>query len=157
LPAPPPGTEPAFIGTITAGPAPYNITAYRYYGGGPLSPLYGSFVTTDVYTNPNEAISRLSLPPGNTAQCVSTVTIPKGTQIQSGTVGEAFSQLGGGSQIQLLERIPATAFEQGVPIETFSPNIQGAPTLGPVPNIVEGGGGGGLSHTGILPPEIPID
>jgi len=115
LPAPK-GASP-FTGNINAFPLPSDTTAYRYYGG--TSQEAGQWVTTDVYTTPSDAAKYLSLSPGNTAQCVSTATIPKGKQVQTGTAAPAFGQPGGGTQMQLLEDIPPGSFQPGVPIEEF--------------------------------------
>jgi hypothetical protein len=87
---------------------------YRVWGdeagqvGGWLSP-----------TAPNStlsAIQDLALPPGNSAEFSSQVLVPAGTRYQIGTAASAFGQAGGGSQVLLLDQIPAANFGPGVPL-----------------------------------------
>ena len=70
-----------------------DTTVYRYYGGDSAASSY--WVTPNKVANP---ISELALPPGNTAQYVDTIVLPKGTTILEGTVAPNFGQPGGGYQ-----------------------------------------------------------
>jgi len=67
---------------------------FRYYGGesGPSSYWF----TPNRVSNPR---STLALPPGNTAQHVDRVVIPRGTTVLEGTIAPNFGQPGGGQQI----------------------------------------------------------
>ncbi|MFA5528796.1 MAG: RHS repeat-associated core domain-containing protein [Peptostreptococcales bacterium] len=58
-----------------------DTTVYRYYGGDSAASSY--WVTPNKVSNP---VSELALPPGNTAQYVDSVVLPKGTTILEGTV-----------------------------------------------------------------------
>lgn len=115
LPAPTVGTVQAWRGPITAGAVPEGgMTAYRVWGG--TSQQVGSWLTPIAPESSSAARSLLALPPGNTAQFLSTVEIPAGTQIQFGAAAEAFGQAGSGMQIQLLDRIPLSSFGRGTPL-----------------------------------------
>jgi len=70
-----------------------DTTVYRYYGGDSAASSY--WVTPNKTTNP---ISELALPPGNTAQHVDSIVLPKGTRVLEGTVAPNFGQSGGGYQ-----------------------------------------------------------
>jgi Tuberculosis necrotizing toxin len=87
--------------------------AYRLWGGG--TPQRGKFLAPNLPASKAEAISTLALPPKNTAENLSTVYLPEGTQIQSGNAAKAFGQPGGGKQIQLLQEIPDGWFGPGMP------------------------------------------
>lgn len=114
LSGPAAGTEAAWAGTITSGTVPEGgMTAFRAWGG--ESGQLGAWLSPVAPESPAAAQSMLSLPPGNTAEFLSEVHIPGGTQIQYGTAAGAFGQSGGGMQIQLLERIPASSYGPGVP------------------------------------------
>ena len=115
LSAPAIGTEAAWVGQIAAGAVPEGgMTAYRVWGG--ASSQAGSWLSPIAPSSSSAARSLLALPSQNTAQFVSTVQIPAGTQIQFGLAARAFSQPGGGMQIQLLQRIPTASFGPGVPL-----------------------------------------
>jgi hypothetical protein len=114
LKGPPPGTEPSWEGLINAGPVPKGGQfAYRLWGGG--TPRLGGFLAPNLPASKAEAISTLALPPKNTAENLSTVYMPEGTQIQSGNAAKAFGRPGGGEQIQLLQEIPEEWFGPGMP------------------------------------------
>jgi len=100
------GREPAAKRTTRA------ITVYRYYGGS--SARRGSWVSRADYNTPATARARLALPPGNTAKWVTAVRIPPGALIREGVASKQLGMPGGGPQIELLERLPRTAFGTGV-------------------------------------------
>jgi hypothetical protein len=58
-----------------------DTTVYRYYGGS--SQASSSWFTPNKVANP---AAELALPPGNTAQFVDKVVLPKGTTVIEGTV-----------------------------------------------------------------------
>jgi hypothetical protein len=84
------------------------MTAFGIWGG--ESAEAGSWLSPIASESGSAARSLLSLPPGNTAEFISPVQIPGGTQIQFGTAAGAFDQVGGGIQMQLLDRIPLSNF-----------------------------------------------
>jgi hypothetical protein len=119
LPAPPPpppalppmsGANP-WVGSITSTVTSSPMTAYRVWGG--TTPQAGQWLTPTLPASSAEAQAMLALQPGNNAELYSEVLIPAGTRIQIGTAGPAFGQPGGGTQIQLLERIPSANFGPG--------------------------------------------
>ena len=112
LEAPASGTVQAWSGTITSGAVPDGgMTAFRVWGG--ESAQAGAWLSPIAPESSGAARSLLSLPPGNSAELISRVQIPGGTQIQFGNAAAAFGQTGGGVQIQLLQRIPLTNFGTG--------------------------------------------
>jgi RHS repeat-associated protein len=98
--------------------APFSLVAdkemvlYRVWGGG--SGLQGDFLTPVRPPTSSFARSMLALPPQNAAQWVSEVRVPAGTRMQVGTAAPAFGNPGGATQVQLLQRLPASAFGPGV-------------------------------------------
>lgn len=75
-------------------------------------------------TRPNsslQAMRDLALPPQNSAEFLSPVLVPKGTRYQIGTAAEAFGQPGGGTQILLLDRVPAANFGTPQPFAPWLP------------------------------------
>ena len=115
LPAPLSGSIPSWGGAITAGAVPAEgLTAYRVWGG--ESQQIGSWLSPIMPESSAAARSMLALPEGNSAAWVSKVTLPQGTQIQYGPAASAFGQNGGGTQIQILQRIPTSNFGPGVPL-----------------------------------------
>jgi RHS repeat-associated protein len=115
LEAPAIGTVQAWEGAITAGAVPdEGMVAYRIWGEG--ADQVGSWLSPIELDSASAARSLLSLPAENTAEFISEVQIPAGTQIQFGTAASAFGQPGGGIQIQLLNRIPLSNFGPGVPL-----------------------------------------
>jgi len=85
---------------------------YRYWGG--KSARIGAWLSCG-YTPVHAARLGLSLPPGNTAEFVSAVTVPAGTRVQRGTAAPLFGQPGGFPQVLLLDRIPSANFSSGEP------------------------------------------
>jgi hypothetical protein len=73
-------------------------TVYRYYSGTPQSSRWYTPYQVD---NP---VAELALPPGNTAEHMDTVTLPRGTRIIEGTVAPQWDwgQPGGGYQYYVL-------------------------------------------------------
>jgi hypothetical protein len=84
---------------------------YRYWGG--RSARIGGWLSTDVYSPTSVVRAGLALPPGNTAEFVSEVTIPAGTRLQEGPTAPAFGHPGGFPQVLLLDRIPSANFSAG--------------------------------------------
>ncbi|MDK4741396.1 hemagglutinin repeat-containing protein [Rhizobium sp. CNPSo 3464] len=114
LEGPAAGTQAAWSGAITAGTVPEGgMVAYRIWGGG--SSQLGGWLSPILPESSAAARSLLALPPANSAQFVSKVFIPAGTQIQYGVAASAFGQTGGGIQILLLDRIPMSNFGPGLP------------------------------------------
>ena len=103
-----------WAGRIVAGETQTTMTMYRVWGG--EAKQAGEWLTSLRPASAAEARAGLALPPGNAASFVSEVTVPAGTQVQVGTAAAAFGQTGGAIQMQLLERIPASAFGPGVPL-----------------------------------------
>jgi hypothetical protein len=121
LAGPKPGTQQAWEGTINAGPVPKGgMVAYRVWGGG--SPREGLWLSPTPPVSTPEAISRLSLHPGNTARYVSRVYIPEETQIQWGKAAPVQwdktvpALPGGGDQIWLVDDIPNGNYGSGMPL-----------------------------------------
>ena len=86
---------------------------------------------------PEEIQSTFSLP--NTPTHQVTVDVPGGTTIRTGTAGPAFNQQGGGTQYQLMEKIPAESFGTpkalpAVPVVEPTPVIE-EPIIEPEPVI----------------------
>jgi hypothetical protein len=86
-------------------------TVFRVWGG--ESEQVGSWLTPIRPTSSAAAIEGLALPPSNAATYVSEVRLPAGVRLQVGPAGKAFDQVGGWTQIELLERIPASLFGPG--------------------------------------------
>jgi RHS repeat-associated protein len=115
LTGPKAGTEQPWSGPITAGAVPDGgLTAYRIWGGD--TPQNGAWLSPIAPDSSEAARSLLALPPQNSAEFISVVQIPAGTQIQYGTAAGAFGQPGGGVQIQLQSPIPASSFGPGRPL-----------------------------------------
>ncbi|HLA85743.1 MAG TPA: RHS repeat-associated core domain-containing protein, partial [Thermoguttaceae bacterium] len=72
-------------------------TLYRTYGGS--SGQLGSYWSRTAPQGPLQASMDLALPPGNTAQNVLRITVPKGTVIYEGSAATNFGRLGGGNQV----------------------------------------------------------
>lgn len=87
---------------------------YRVHGGG--SSQMGAWLTPFKPTSSAAARSGLALPEANAATHFSEVWVPAGTRLQIGTAAPAFGQAGGGVQVQLLERIPASSFGTPTPL-----------------------------------------
>ena len=109
------GAQQAWSGTINSQSASSSFTAYRVFGG--EASQLGSWLSPTPPTSSAAARGALALPPGNTATSCCAVTVPAGTMYQSGTAAGAFGQSGGGQQIQLLERLPASAYGPAYPLK----------------------------------------
>ena len=112
LPAPS-GYNP-WAGSVVSTVAGQDTTMYRVWGG--ESERVGSWLTTSMPESAAAAKASLALPPGNAASFVSEVVVPAGTRLQVGQAAAAFGQAGGGAQVQLLDRIPASSFGPGTPL-----------------------------------------
>ncbi len=113
--APATGVVEAWSGPVEEVRNPEPLTMYRVYGGdarqlgawlSPVKPVSSAQVRAD-----------LALPPQNTAQFVSEVTVPAGTLMRRGTAAPAFGQPGGGPQVQLMELIPPASFHEPQPLD----------------------------------------
>jgi RHS repeat-associated protein len=102
-------------GEILSTTASDDLTMYRVWGG--KAPQAGGWLTPVKPTSAAAARSSLALPAENTAEYFSTVTVPAGTRFQIGTAGSGFGQPGGGVQLNLLDKIPASSFGPGVPLQ----------------------------------------
>ncbi len=100
-----------WAGEITASVTDSATTMYRVWGG--MSQEVGLWLTPNMPTSQAQAISSLSLPPGNTAEFFSIVEVPAGTYLQSGTASAMFGGVGGGQQVLLLQRIPTSCYGSG--------------------------------------------
>jgi hypothetical protein len=114
LPSPPPGTVGPWQGEIYGGVAREDIAMYRVWGGS--SGQQSDWLTPAMPSSASEARESLSLPPGNTAEFISEVTVPAGTRFQLGTAAANFGQPGGGAQVRLLDEIPESSFGPGRPL-----------------------------------------
>jgi hypothetical protein len=89
-------------------------TVYRTWGG--RVPEVGNWLSPEAPVSSRAAIRDLALWPENTAEFVSSVQIPAGTRIQSGTAAAAFGRPGGGSQIELLKNLPDKNYGPAKPL-----------------------------------------
>jgi filamentous hemagglutinin len=89
--------------TYTENIAEGQITLYRSYGG--TAGELGSFWTRTKPTGPMQSTIDNALSPawGNTAEKVSSMTIPKGTRFYEGVVAPQGNLVGGGNQIYIPE------------------------------------------------------
>lgn len=95
------------------------MTFYRAYGGG--ANRLGAWLSP-VQPSSGESVRReMALPPANTAEFYSVVTVPAGTLMKVGVAAPAFDQPGGGRQVQLLELIPAESFSNPIPLPATAP------------------------------------
>lgn len=91
-------------------------TYYRVFSGN--SPQ-GSWLTAVPPKSSAFAQEALTLPPGNNANLIQQVLVPKGTMLERSraiSVPEWGRLRGGAEQFELLNRIPASNFEPGVPL-----------------------------------------
>ena len=95
------------------------MTFYRAYGGG--ANRLGAWLSPTPPTSSRGVREAMALPPQNTAEFYSVVTVPAGTLMKVGTAAPAFDQPGGGSQVQLLELIPAEGFSDPIPLPPVRP------------------------------------
>jgi RHS repeat-associated protein len=103
-----------WAGRIVAGETTEAMTLYHVWGGDTLQA--GEWLATELPTSRAEARAGYSLPPENTAEFVSKVTVPAGTQVQVSVAARLFGQPGGKVQVQLLQQIPRSNFGPGVPL-----------------------------------------
>lgn len=90
------------------------MTFYRAYGGG--ANRLGAWLSPTPPASRQAVREAMALPPQNTAEFYSIVTVPAGTLMKVGVAAPAFGQPGGGRQIQLLELIPAESFSEPIPL-----------------------------------------
>lgn len=90
------------------------MTFYRAYGGG--ANRLGAWLSPVQPTSSQGVREAMALPPANTADRYSVVTVPAGTLMKVGIAAPAFDQPGGGRQVQLLELIPAESFSDPIPL-----------------------------------------
>lgn len=90
-------------------------TMYRVYGGDARQ--LGAWLAPSRPVSRAQVRADLALPPANTAEFVSVVTVPAGTLMRKGVAAPAFGQPGGGEQVQLMELIPATSFQAPEPLD----------------------------------------
>jgi len=109
------GPNGVWEGDILSTTAGEELKLYRVWGGD--SNQIGAWLSATRPANAASARASLALPPQNTAEYVSEVTVPAGTRLQIGIAGKHFGQPGGGVQVMLLDRIPASNFGAGVPLE----------------------------------------
>ena len=87
---------------------------YRAYGG--EANRFGAWLSPVPPTTRQAVIQSMALPPMNTAEFYSIVTVPAGVRMKVGIAAPAFGQPGGGRQVQLLQLIPAEAFSEPMPL-----------------------------------------
>lgn len=90
------------------------MVLYRVFGGD--AGQLGSWLSPDRPTSRAEVRAVLALPPNNTAEFVSVVTVPAGALMLTGVAGPAFGHPGGGRQVQLKELIPRESFGEPQPL-----------------------------------------
>ncbi|WGM30539.1 glycohydrolase toxin TNT-related protein [Brevundimonas sp. NIBR11] len=90
------------------------MTLYRAYGGG--ANRLGAWMSATLPASSAAVKAEMALPPQNTAEFYSVVTVPAGTLMKIGIAAPAFDQPGGGRQVQLLELIPAESFSDPIPL-----------------------------------------
>lgn len=120
-PTAPPVTSPTASGMVEAWIGPVEevrtdrvMTFYRAYGGG--ANRLGAWLSPTPPASRQSVRESLALPPQNTAEFYSIVTVPAGTLMKVGTAAPAFDQPGGGRQVQLLELIPPESFSDPMPL-----------------------------------------
>ncbi|CAL1692182.1 hypothetical protein MMB232_02341 [Brevundimonas subvibrioides] len=104
----------AWIGPVEEIRTDRVMTFYRAYGGG--ANRLGSWLSPTPPASRQSVRESLALPPQNTAEFYSVVTVPAGTLMKVGTAAPAFDQPGGGRQVQLLELIPPDSFSDPMPL-----------------------------------------
>ncbi len=109
----------AWIGPVEEVRTDRVMTFYRAYGGG--ANRLGAWMSATRPTSSRAVRAEMALPPQNTAEMVSVVTVPAGVLIKRGTAAPAFDQPGGGAQVQLLELIPPESFSEPAPLPPEAP------------------------------------
>lgn len=95
------------------------LTLYRAYGGG--ATRLGAWMSETPPVSSAAVTAEMALPPQNSAEFYSVVTVPAGTLMKIGVAAPAFGQPGGGRQVQLLELIPAESFSDPLPLPPTAP------------------------------------
>lgn len=109
----------AWVGPVEEVRSDRVMTLYRAYGGG--ANRLGAWMSATVPTSSAAVKAEMALPPANTAEFYSIVTVPAGTLMKIGIAAPAFDQPGGGRQVQLLELIPAESFSDPIPLPASAP------------------------------------
>lgn len=109
----------AWVGPVEEVRTDRVMTFYRAWGGG--ANRLGAWLSPTPPTSSQDVRQAMALPPQNTAEFYSVVTVPAGTLMKVGTAAPAFDQPGGGSQVQLLELIPAESFSDPIPLPPARP------------------------------------
>lgn len=104
----------AWIGPVEEVRTDRVMTFYRAYGGG--ANKLGAWLSPTPPASRQSVRESLALPPQNTAEFYSVVTVPAGTLMKVGTAAPAFDQPGGGQQVQLLQLIPPESFSDPIPL-----------------------------------------
>lgn len=104
----------AWVGPVEEVRSDRVMTLYRAYGGG--ANRLGAWMSATVPASSAAVKAEMALPPQNTAEFYSVVTVPAGTLMKIGVAAPAFDQPGGGRQVQLLELIPAESFSDPIPL-----------------------------------------
>lgn len=104
----------AWIGPVEEVRTDRVMTFYRAYGGG--ANKLGAWLSPTPPASRQSVRESMALPPQNTAEVYSIVTVPAGTLMKVGTAAPAFDQPGGGRQVQLLELIPPESFSNPIPL-----------------------------------------
>jgi hypothetical protein len=102
----------AWIGPVEEIRTDRVMTFYRAYGGG--ANRLGAWLSPTPPASRQSVRESLALPPQNTAEFYSIVTVPAGTLMKVGTAAPAFDQPGGGQQVQLLQLIPPESFSDPI-------------------------------------------
>lgn len=95
------------------------MTFYRAYGGG--ANRLGAWMSAAPPLSSRSVRAEMALPPQNTAEMYSVVTVPTGVLMKRGVAAPAFGQPGGGAQVQLLELIPPESFSDPIPLPPEAP------------------------------------
>lgn len=113
--APPPAVlVEAWLGPVEEIQTDRVMTFYRAYGGG--ASRLGAWLSPTPPSSRDSVRQSLALPPENTAEAYSVVTVPAGTRMKVGIAAPAFGQPGGGRQVQLLQLIPPESFSEPIPL-----------------------------------------
>lgn len=109
----------AWVGPVEELRSDRVMTLYRAYGGG--ANRLGAWMSATLPVSSAAVKAEMALPPQNTAEFYSVVTVPAGTLMKIGVAAPAFDQPGGGRQVQLLELIPAESFSDPIPLPATAP------------------------------------
>ena len=114
LSLPSPSYQNPWQGEILSITIEHDTVMYRVWGGDAAQT--GKWLTPIRPSTQAEARSLLALPPNNSAIYISEVHVPAGTRIQIGVAAPNFGQPGGAVQVELIDRIPTSAFGPGEPL-----------------------------------------